>query len=102
MLQIFTGLLGQDKIYYKKNKVDNWRVTELNPQYIKAVDAADPGLAYSTTPANVLFVFNSLGNFVVIPGMYDGKKNAETITKNFFNEERSAFNDFDKVITLGN
>lgn len=102
MLQLFTGLLGQDKVYYKKNKVDNWRVTELNPQYIKAVDAADATLAYSTTPANVLFVFNSFGNFVVIPGMYDGKKNVEAITKNFFNEERSAFNEFDKLITFGN
>ncbi|HKH62667.1 MAG TPA: hypothetical protein VKA49_17610 [Flavitalea sp.] len=102
MLQLLTSVLGQDKIYYKKNKVDNWRVTELNPQYIKAVDAADSGLAYSTTLTNVLFVFNRLGNFLVIPGMYDGKKNAETISKNFFNEERSAFNDFDKLITFGN
>ncbi|HET9278622.1 MAG TPA: hypothetical protein VFN95_10550 [Flavitalea sp.] len=101
MLQL-SSLLGQDKIYYKKNKVDNWRVTEFNPQYIKAVDAADPGLAYSTTPVNVLFVFSSTGNFLVIPGMYDGKKNVESITKNFFNEERSAFNDFDKLMTFGN
>lgn len=101
-LQLFTTAFGQDKVYYKKNKVDNWKVTEINPQYIKAVDAADPGLAYSTTPANVLFVFNSSGKFLVIPGMYDGKKNVEAITKNFFSEERSAFNDFDKLVTFGN
>ena len=102
LLQLFTNLFGQDKVYHKRNKVDNWRVTEINPKYIKAVDAADSGLAYSATPNNVLFVFNKSGNFIVIQGLYDGKRDIEAITKGFLNEERSAFYDFDKLITFGN
>ena len=101
-LQLLTDLHGQDRIYYKKDKVDNWRVTEINPQYLKAVDADDPTQAYSTTPDNVLFVFNQLGNFLVIPGMFDPKKDIESIIKHFFDEERSVFQDFDKLITFGN
>lgn len=96
------GLFAQDKVYYKKSKIDNWKVIEINPQYIKAVDAADPEVAYSTTPSNVLFIFNKLGNFLVIPEMYDPKKNAEMNVKNFFNEGKTVFNDYAKLITYKN
>ena len=102
LILAFSDLFAQDRVYYKKSKVDNWKVTEINPQYLKAVDASDPELAYSTTPANVLFIFNKSGNFLVIPDMYDGKKNAEENIKNFFNEERSVFDDYDKLITFRN
>lgn len=102
LLLTYSGLLAQDKIYYKKNKIDNWKVTEINPQYLKAVDAADPEVGYSTTPANVLFIFNKVGDFLVIPGMYDPKKNAEMNIKNFFREDKTVFNEYDKLITSKN
>jgi hypothetical protein len=82
--------------------VDNWRVTEINPQYLKAVDAADPEVGYSTTPANVLFIFNKLGNFLVVPGMYDAKNNVEMNIRNFLKEDKTVFNDYDKLITSKN
>jgi hypothetical protein len=95
-----SGILSaQDKIYYKKNKTDNWKVTEINPQYIKAVDASDSETGYSITPSDVLFVFNKAGDFLVIPDMYDKKKNVERNTKNFFKKGKSVFNDYDKIIT---
>ncbi len=95
-----SGILSaQDKIYYKKNKTDNWKVTEINPQYIKAVDAADPEVAYSTTPSNVLFVFNKSGDFLVVPDMYDKKRNVDRNIKNFFKKGKAVFNDYDKIIT---
>jgi hypothetical protein len=101
-LLVYSGLLAQDKVYYKKDRIDNWKVTEVNPHYLKAVDAADPGLAYSTTPANVLFLFNKTGNFLVIPGMYDANKNAELNVKNFLSEDRTIFHELDKIITTKN
>jgi len=95
-----SGILSaQDKVYYKKNKTDNWKVTEINPQYMKAVDAVDPELGYSITPSNVLFVFNKAGDFLVIPDMYDKKKNVDRNIKNFFKKGKSVFNDYDKIIT---
>lgn len=92
---------SQDKIYYKQNKIDDWKVTDVTPDYIKATDPQNAQTAYSTTHAGVLFVFNSLGNFLVVPRLFD-KEQPDTTIKNFFTRVDNRFNDFDKIITLQN
>jgi hypothetical protein len=95
------GCLGQDMIYYTKNKIDKWRMTEINPQYIKAVDVSDPEMSYSTTLTNVLFVFNKKGDFLVIPKLYQDATGAEKKIKAFF-QPNNLFHSFDKIITHKN
>ncbi len=92
---------SQDKIYYKQNKTDNWKVTDVTPDYIKATDPQNAQTAYSTTHAGVLFIFNSLGNFLVVPKLFD-KEQPDTTIRNFFTRVDNRFNDFDKIITLQN
>ncbi len=92
---------AQDAIYYTKNKMDKWRVTEINPQYIKAVDLADPDMSYSTTLTNVLFLFNQKGDFLVVPKLYENPASAENKIKSFF-QARNLFHAFDKIITYKN
>jgi hypothetical protein len=98
---IAAGATAQDAIYYTKNKIDKWKVTEINPQYIKAVDVTDPEMSYSTTLTNVLFLFNKNGDFLVVPKLYEDATNAEIKIKSFF-QTRTVFHDFDKIITNKN
>jgi hypothetical protein len=93
--------LAQDMIYYNKNKTDKWRITEINPQYIKAVDVIDPDMSYSTTLNNVLFVFNKKGDFLVIPKLYQDAATAEKKINVFFTAD-NVFHQFDKIVTLKN
>jgi hypothetical protein len=93
---------AQDKIYYKKNKTDDWKVTEVTPTYIKGLDAKNSEITYSTTPANVMFIFNSSGNFLVIPKLYDKGKNGEEYVKNFLEDVQNEFDEYDKIITTDN
>jgi hypothetical protein len=93
--------LAQDLIYYNKNKTDKWRITEINPQYIKAVDVDDPEMSYSTTLTNVLFVFNKQGDFLVIPKLYQDAGSSAKKIEAFF-QPRNLFHQFDKIITHKN
>lgn len=93
---------AQDKIYYKKKKTDDWKITEIKPGAIKGVEVANPQVSNSTTDANVLFVFNNMGNFLVIPGLYDNPIKAEVYIKNFFNQADPNFGKMDKIITVKN
>lgn len=100
-MALAVGLFGQDKIYYKQNKTDNWKVTNITPDNIKATDPVSEQVAYSTTPANVLFIFNDLGNFLVIPKLFE-KSAAQDYIENFFKKASGSFNEYDKIITVQN
>lgn len=75
---------AQDRIYFTKNKTDNWKVTEITKGSIKGTDEINPQTLHSTTQSNVLFLFNSMGNFLVIPGLYDNVIKADVYIRNFF------------------
>lgn len=100
ILMDITGY-AQDKIYYKQNRIDDWKVTQITPDLIKGSDQKNPQIAYSTAHTNVLFIFNSLGNFIVIPKLFE-KSVPDVYVKNFFNKVDNRFNQFDKIITVQN
>jgi len=93
---------AQDKVYYKKKKTDNWKVTEISSASIKGTDILNQQVISSTSPEDVLFVFNSNGNFLVIPGLFDDAIKSEVYVRQFFEQSDPGFNKVDKIITLKN
>ena len=93
---------AQDRIYFLKNKTEDRIITQIDPGFIKAVDAQNPEIAYSITPSNVLFSFNSKGNFIVLPTLYRNQERAKKHIGNFLNPPQGSFAAFDKIITLKN
>ncbi|MEJ7740093.1 MAG: hypothetical protein WKF97_21955 [Chitinophagaceae bacterium] len=102
LILVGVNVHAQDKIYFTKKKTNDWKVTEITANAIKGTDAVNPKVPYSTTHSDVLFVFNSIGNFLVIPGLYENAIKADVYSKNFFLQADPDFNKVDKIITEKN
>ncbi len=99
---ISINAVAQHRIYNKENKVDDYEVKEITPAYIKCVDVKTPKDYKSINLSNVLFVFNNMGNFLVVPNLFDNESRADRFIKNFLSKETNAFSGSDKIITLKN
>jgi hypothetical protein len=93
---------GQDRIYNKENKVNDYEVKEITPAYIKYVDVKTPKDYTSISLSNVLFIFNSIGNFLVVPHLFDNESRADRFISNFLSKETNALSGSDKIITVKN
>lgn len=95
-------MFAQDKIYFKANKVEEWKVTAITPEVVKYAVAQNPGVSYSTNRSNVLFVFNSVGNLLVPSKLNDNASKADVYINNFLYGVNKALNEADRIITLQN
>ena len=99
---ISMNAVGQDRVYNKENKVDDYQVKEITPAYIKCVDVKTPNDYHSVNLSNVLFVFNSIGNFLVVPNLFNDQARADRFIRNFLSKETNASTGADIIITLKN
>lgn len=96
------GLKAQDQMYLKSGKINEWKVTAITPTDVQGNIAANPGVPYSTARSNVLFLFNRIGNFLVIPTLNDADPKYQRFKDNFFNGASDAYGKEDRIITTNN
>lgn len=96
------GLRAQDQVYLKSGKINEWKVTAITPTDIQGNIPANPGVPYSTARSNVLFLFNRIGNFLVIPTLNDNDPKYQHYKDNFFNAASDAYGKQDRIITTNN
>ncbi|HTJ10855.1 MAG TPA: hypothetical protein VL547_02460 [Dinghuibacter sp.] len=95
-------LRAQDQMYLKSGKINEWKVTAITPTDIQGNIPANPGVPYSTARSNVLFIFNRIGNFLVIPTLNDADPKYQRFKDNFFSGASDAYGKEDRIITTNN
>src|ERR1700753_2680984 len=85
------GLRAQDQMYLKSGKINEWKVTAITPTDVQGNIPANPGVPYSTARSGVLFIFNRIGNFLVIPTFNDADPKYQHYKDNFFNGASDAY-----------
>ena len=96
------GLFAQDKIYFKQNKIEDWKVTDITSDYIKGSDDKNALITYSVSHRNILFIINGKGNFLVIPHLFDNKFKSGIYIKNYLQFVNNAYHHADQIITGNN
>jgi len=94
-------LSGQNKIYEKDGKIETVSASDITPENIKGKKADNLGVVYTISTSKVLFLFNDVGNFLVIPSSSEmSNAKFQSMINDFFISNSPAYAVSDRIISV--
>jgi hypothetical protein len=92
---------GQNKAYEKDGKVEDFSASDITPETISGKKTDNPNANYSLGTSKVLFLFNDVGNFLVIPSPSEIKSpKYQALINDYFISNSPAYAVSDRIISV--
>jgi hypothetical protein len=101
MILYGSQLSGQNKIYEKDGKIEDVSASDITPESIKGKKTDNPGTVYTVLTSKVLFIFNDVGNFLVLPSSSEmSNARFQSMINDFFISNSPAYAVSDRIISV--